>query len=120
MAIKKIRFAVPGGKVVGTDGNEYACTHIECEVRYSLGGMNYWNYRVDPRGYYAHVTPVKVDDRCGFQSVGFTMGSGKKFLLVPCARQSPKREAEAVAKFDADVRSYVAKLFGTDGIVMAA
>lgn len=114
--IKKIRFPVPGGIVRGKDGKEYKCTHIECSVGYELGGCNYWCGGVDPRGYYAYVTPVEIGDWC----VLSMLGAGGKWLLVPCARRSPKREAEAVAKFDAEVRDYVAHLYDVAGIEFAA
>ena len=114
--VKKVRFAVPGGVVHGHDGKEYKCTHIECQVRYTLGGYSYWDGQRYPRGYYAHVTPIEVEDcwvRC-------TIGSGAKFLLLECGRQTAKREAEAVAKFDANIRDYVARLYDVTGIDMAA
>ena len=110
--IKKVYFTVPGGIVRGRDGREHKCTHIECEVGYSLGGMSYYDYHRYERGYYAYVKPVTVSDGC----VGFTMFEGGKWLLVPCARQSPKRQADAVAKFDAEVRGYVAALYDTADI----
>lgn len=32
---------------------------IQVEIRYSLGGMNYFNYLQEKRGYYFHVNPCK-------------------------------------------------------------
>lgn len=116
--IKKVHFAVPGGKVYDKqDGREYKCTHIECSVWYSLGGVSFYDGHSYERGYYASVQPVELgNDGC----VSYMLGSGTKFLLLGCSRQSPKREAEAVAKFDAEVKDYIAKVFGLEGIELAA
>lgn len=32
---------------------------VQMEIRYSLGGMNYFNYKEEKRGYYFHVNPCK-------------------------------------------------------------
>lgn len=114
--IKRVRYPVPGGIVRGLDGKEYECTHIECSVGYSLGGYNYWCGGVDPRGYYAHISPVKVEGMW----VTRVLGAGGKHLLVGCARRSPKREAEAIAKFDAEAKDYVAHLYETCAVDFAA
>ncbi len=118
--IKKVRFPVPGGIVRGMDGKEYKCTHIECSVGYELGGRSCWTGQNNARGYYAYVKPVSVSSRDGYTSVSFELFAGGKWLLVPCARRSSKREAEAVAKFDAEVRDYVAHLYDVAGIELAA
>lgn len=114
MEIRKIRFPVTGGMVRRNDGKEYGCTHIECSVSYSLGGVNIRNYRNDPRGYYAHVTPVRLLE--GGKIRASELGSGMKFLLVGCKRQSSKCEAMAAAKFDSEVWSYVEAAFDTKNI----
>lgn len=114
--IKWVRFPVPCGVIRGKDGKEERCTHVECSVGYSLGGHNYWCGGVDPRGYYAYVTPVTVGDGC----VSSTLGSGGKWLLVQCARRSPKRESEAVSAFNANIRDYIAHLYDSDAVDFAA
>lgn len=121
MADKKmVRFAVPGGVVRAKDGHEYRCTHIECCVGYDIGGHNFFTGENTTRGYYAFVRPVTVAHCEGHTSVSFNLFAGGKWLLVTCSRQSPKKKAAAEAKFDAEVRSYVAALFDVTGIELAA
>lgn len=113
MKIKNIRFAVPGGKVCNRrNGKEFQCTHIECSLSYSLGGVSAWDSQPYSRGYYASITPITVDGNC----VSNMLGSGTMFLLSECNRKSHKREVEAIAEFDAEVKNYIALLYGIDGI----
>lgn len=67
-------------------------THLAMRVYYSLGGINYFNYKQQPRGYYLSVSPVQYapHDR-GCTLVSSMMGSGTKVLLLEVARQSEKQ-----------------------------
>lgn len=49
-------------------------THIEIELYYSKGGMNYFNGRNEARGLYISVQPITRTDRC----VSFMAFSGIK------------------------------------------
>lgn len=73
--------------------NEY----MKCELYYSLGGMNYFNYKNEPRGYYVSVGPVEKDGHME----SYMAFSGVKDIVVACDRQSKKREAEALALYEA-------------------
>lgn len=64
---------------------------LEIEVYYSLGGMNYFTGRNEPRGYYLSVTPAKRSEH----SISYTSFTGTKILLKEVKRQSAKAEAEA-------------------------
>lgn len=64
---------------------------LEVEVYYSLGGMNYFTGRNEPRGYYLSVTPAKRSDHC----ISYVSFTGTKILLKEVKRQSAKAEAEA-------------------------
>ena len=69
-------------------------THLKLSVYYSLGGYNYWNGNNDKRGYYLSVTP----ERRGEQERGFVtalLGSGVKYFLLECSRQTAKQQAIA-------------------------
>ena len=69
---------------------------LEIELRYELGGYNYWTYTQEDRGYYLHVTPVKnvkLKD-CTIQE--YTAFSGIKKLILPVSRKSNKKESEAI------------------------
>lgn len=67
-------------------------THIEVNVYYSKGGMNYFTGRVTPRGYYISVKPVTK--REGIISYVLFSGSGQ--LLLETNRYSDKQFARAV------------------------
>ena len=82
--------------------NEHKETHIEVEVGYSLGGINYWNYQNESRGYYLYATPCQLSTHSTgtggeWQSITTTVGRGYKWLLKEVSRQSKKAEAEAIA-----------------------
>jgi len=59
----------------------------DIEVRYEMGGHNFWTYRTDPRGIYLSIKPVVRTG--GFQT--YMMYSGVKHLLVPLNRYSQKQ-----------------------------
>lgn len=60
---------------------------IEIEVSYSLGGMNYFSSKVEPRGYWLHVQPVDSDGRVRT----FNPRYGVKKFLEETKRYSSKR-----------------------------
>jgi hypothetical protein len=73
--------------------------HIEVSIGYALGGMNYFTYKDDPRGYFLHLHPIRVRD----WAVSFTMGAqgneaGVKYLLLPARSYNRKKHAELAAK----------------------
>lgn len=77
-------------------------THLKVQLYYSLGGMNFATYQNEARGYYLSVGPVTRSKTSGMTMESFTAFSGVKRLVLPVARQSPKRleqarrEAEAI------------------------
>lgn len=73
---------------------------LKIQVYYSLGGMNYFTYKQDGRGFYLNVTPVKLEKRQGYTMESFTMFSGIKKFLLPCTRYSEKRLEEALKLSD--------------------
>ena len=75
--------------------NDGFATHLECEVYYSKGGMNYFTYREEARGYYLMVTPVKIERNNGYKSISFCAFTGTKKLLKSVSRKSDKAQAEA-------------------------
>lgn len=85
------------------DGQTYTL-----EVRYELGGMNWWSGAVDPRGVFISITPVEMSTSHGVQWQSFTLGSGIKMLLEAQKRYNA-RKLKAIADRiladpDADVR----------------
>lgn len=75
------------------------------DIYYSLGGMNYFNYKNEPRGYYASITPVKVKQYEGYSTTEFGAFSGIKTFLLECKRKSTKAEKEAIALFTDEKRN---------------
>ena len=64
---------------------------LRCELYYSLGGINYFTYKNESRGYYLAVSPVNRSEHME-SYVGF---SGVKKCLLEVTRQSKKAEAKA-------------------------
>lgn len=74
--------------------NDHA-THLKCELYYDLGGINYFTYANEPRGYYVSVTPVKRD---GILE-SFVAFEGYKQIVQPCSRKSKKQQEIAESKY---------------------
>ena len=58
----------------------------EIEIRYDLGGMNYFAGKVEPRGYRVSVTPVEYEQCDGYRMKKFTAFSGKAMIVEPAER----------------------------------
>lgn len=74
--------------------------YLKVELYYSLGGMNYFNYKNEQRGYYVSVCPVQRESRNCFTSESYTAFSGRKMLVEPCARRGKKAEENALSKYE--------------------
>ena len=72
--------------------NSNGWNFIETEVKYSLGGMNYFMGKEERRGYYLHIQPIQIE-RGWVTRTGF---SGAKWLLKETKRKSAKAEQEAI------------------------
>ena len=68
---------------------------VKVETYYNLGGMNYFTYKVELRGYYLSVTPVERINRGSYIMESYTAFSGYKMLLKEVKRKSKKAEMEA-------------------------
>lgn len=73
---------------------------LRCEVYYSLGGMNFFTYKSEARGYYLSVSPLFYEDKGGVIMESYTAFQGTKVLLYPCSRKSAKSEKEAMKLVD--------------------
>lgn len=73
------------------DSNE----EIEITLDYTLGGMNYWTYKTDPRGIQLVFNPVRRSPGCK----SFTMfdDRGRRFFIEELKRKTASR-----GKFHAD------------------
>lgn len=81
-------------KYVKIDGAQ-GVTHLKIELYYSLGGMNYFTYAQEKRGYYLSVSPVEHVERGGYTLESCTAFSGVKQLVKTVSRRSAKAEATA-------------------------
>lgn len=87
------------------------CTHLKVEFYYHLGGMNYFTYKNEPRGYYISISPIERIDRDGCILESYAAFSGKKYLLKEVKRKSAKAEAEAMAIFKESYMDYIQAWF---------
>lgn len=89
--------------------NEHGFTHLDVDITYNKGGINYFTYRNEPRGYYAGVTPVEKNNNM----VSFTAFTGVKKFIEPAKRLSRKTlaalNADAVDICDDLIKSVCAK-----------
>lgn len=87
--------------IIDTDGNivSEGKDLIEVYVGYNKGGTNYFTYKFDARGYYAHVT---IGFNCGGGFESFEVGNGFKVCMMQVERRSAKKE-NAVCKIVEDI-----------------
>lgn len=112
-----------GGRIKSyekVDGTDY---ELKIEVYYDKGGMNYFSGRPEERGYYASVSPVKIERRPnGITTEEYGAFSGIKTLVLRVARQSPKAEKEAemlAQERIPELKNYVLGKMKDKGIIMA-
>ena len=84
------------------------------EVYYDKGGMNYFTYKVERRGYYLSVRPVLQSKGL----VSYTSFSGTKVLLKEVSRKSAKAEAEAEEIAKGKIADLVASVCNRNGIAI--
>ncbi len=70
--------------------------YIKVEVYYSKGGMNYFNGKVEPRGYWLSVAPVQRSNEGGVVIESWTAFTGRKRFLLEVKRQSDKAMTTAI------------------------
>jgi uncharacterized protein with von Willebrand factor type A (vWA) domain len=87
----------------------------KAEGDFSYGGINYFNYKDEPRGVYFCVSAVKIEHRNGMTIESFMMGQNKgmKMLVRPLERKSAKQVA-AMAQLISPKVADIVELFKTD------
>lgn len=65
---------------------------VKVKTYYSLGGVNYFNYSQEARGYYVSVSLVDRVVKNGYATESFSMMDGYKLLLREVKRASKKAE----------------------------
>lgn len=71
-------------------------THLKIEVYYHKGGMNYFTYKQEARGYWLSVCPVELAKGNGHTMETYTAFSGSKLLMKEVKRKSDKAYTEAL------------------------
>jgi|GEM_PF-3042796 len=65
---------------VSVTGNP-ECTHLKVVVSFRQGGLNYWDYKQEEKGYYLSVTPVKRENHDGYSTETSTLFTGYKSFI---------------------------------------
>ena len=89
--------------------------YLKVELYYSKGGMNYFTYRNEPRGYYISATPV---ERNGIME-GFTAFTGIRKLVREVSRKSEKAEREAEATFETEAKELIEYVLNKQNLELA-
>ena len=71
---------------------------VKAEFYYNIGGMNYLTGRVEKRGYYISVYPVKREQKDGYVTETSSAYTGVKQCLHECKRRSKNAEKAASEK----------------------
>lgn len=72
---------------------------LQVKVSYQLGGLNYWTYKTDARGYWMHVQPMRISRGDGYATQRYTPTDGFRLLLAEASRfsQTGLEKAQAAA-----------------------
>lgn len=95
-------------------------SHLLIELKYNLGGINYFTYKQEPRGYYLSVSPVKLEHRDGYTLESYTAFTGTKYLVKEVTRKSAKAEQEAEQKATDLEKSLIAFVCNQNNIAIPA
>lgn len=107
-------------KYIALKENGQKATHLKIELYYSKGGMNYFTYRQERRGYYLSVAPVERKDYGnGLMMEGTVLFSGIKKLLKEVKRQSAKAEAEAESMVEQNEHELIEYVLNDNGLELA-
>lgn len=71
---------------------------LEVYVYYSLGGINYFSYKTERRGFYVSVKGVRKEDNCVSFQIGGNNPADGKALVQELKRNNKKKLAELADK----------------------
>lgn len=97
------------------NAEQVEATHIEVQLYYSKGGMNYFTGSTEARGFYLSVTPVSISHERGYTSRSFTAFSGIKKMVLEVARFNQKKFDEFTPSED-DVNELLDYVKAKNGI----
>lgn len=82
--------------------NDSTISHLKMELYYSKGGSNVFNGKVEDRGYYISISPVKRER--GFET--YISRTGLKHCILKVDRKSKKKEEEAIKLFNTQIWTF--------------
>jgi hypothetical protein len=95
-------------RITKNPSSDVKSTHLEAEVYYRLGGMNYFNSKVEQRGYVISVSPIERSRNC----VSYVGWTGKKLCIIPAERKTKKKTEEALKYFEEHIEEFMKEHFG--------
>jgi len=87
---------------------------LDASISYSLGGVNYFTYKDEPRGYWFSLQPWEKEGPWR----KFAAFSGVKMCILPCSRQSAKRFEEAKGMLDALIDEHMAAFCAENALTL--
>lgn len=82
--------------------------YYKVNLFYSKGGLNYFNYKSEERGYYLSVKAVEKSGGEGYQVESYVLFNGVKSLVQTANRFSQKvLETLALANYDEAIAKFV-------------
>ena len=84
------------------------CSHLEVEIYYNKGGMNYWNSKNEPRGYWISLNLCQVREH----SIVTVPTDGVRYFLKEVGRQSKKAFDTSIKLVDNDILSNLSNYKG--------
>lgn len=88
---------------------------LRVELYYSLGGMNYFTYKQEARGFYLSVSPVKRERNME----SYTAFTGTKLCVHECKRFSKKAAEQAEEKAKTSEKGLIDYVLKKQGLELA-
>ena len=72
-------------------------------LKNNLGGLNYWNYKTEARGYWLHIQPLNIERQQNCIIESYECFSGYKALILETKRKSDKAYNTALEMINSKV-----------------
>lgn len=91
---------------------------LEVELKYNLGGYNYFTGKEEERGYYLHIVPMERISINGLITETYTAFTGVKVLVKSVKRKSKKAEQEAINIINNIEKQYIDIVCKNNGLTI--
>lgn len=92
-------------------------TELKITLTYNKGGLNYFNYKTEKRGYYLSVSPIEVERRGdGVTMECYKAFSGYKSLILEVKRQSDKQYKTAIEQIETKKAEMIAEVLRANNL----